>query len=112
MGGCNTKEGVTDPKKGGSKNQTAFKSSEELVDYNTFFPAGNNSELKKCMTPEIWEEYKDQSCEAGVPFKVNIFSGIKNVDSGIGVYAGSHNAYTKFNKLFDQVIQNYHGHGP
>lgn len=41
-----------------------------------------------------------------------IFSGIKNQDSGIGLYAGSHDTYTTFNKLFDKVIQEYHGHGP
>jgi creatine kinase/arginine kinase len=64
------------------------------------------------MTKEIWEEYKDQSCGAGVSFKVCVFSGIKNQDSGIGVYAGSHDSYVKFNKLFDKVIQDYHGHAP
>ena len=41
-----------------------------------------------------------------------VFSGIANQDSGIGVYAGSHDAYTKFNKLFDVVVENYHGHKP
>jgi len=40
-----------------------------------------------------------------------IFSGVKNQDSGIGLYAGSHDSYTKFDKLFDKVIQEYHGHG-
>ena len=40
-----------------------------------------------------------------------VFSGIANQDSGIGIYAGSHDAYTKFNKLFDQVVENYHKHG-
>ena len=49
------------------------------------------------------------SCEEQVSFKTCIFSGIANLDSGIGVYAGSHQAYTKFNKLFDKVIENYHG---
>lgn len=44
------------------------------------------------------------SCDEKVTFKTCIFSGIANLDSGIGVYAGSHNAYTKFNKLFDKVI--------
>ena len=39
-----------------------------------------------------------------------VFSGIANQDSGIGVYAGSHDAYTKFNKLFDAVVLNYHKH--
>jgi creatine kinase/arginine kinase len=39
-----------------------------------------------------------------------VFSGIANQDSGIGVYAGSHDAYTKFDKLFDAVVLNYHNH--
>lgn len=33
-------------------------------------------------------------------------------DSGIGVYAGSPSSYKIFRKFFDQVIQDYHGHGP
>lgn len=49
--------------------------------------------------------------DSGVTFKTCCFSGIKNLDSGIGLYAGSHSSYTKFNKLFDAVIQDYHGHG-
>jgi hypothetical protein len=48
---------------------------------------------------------------AGVSFKTCIFSGVKNLDSGIGCYAGSHDSYTTFNKLFDKVIEEYHGHG-
>jgi len=52
------------------------------------------------------------SCAAGVSFKMCIFSGVANQDSGIGVYAGSHDAYYTFNKLFDQVVENYHGHKP
>lgn len=89
---------------------TAFKSADELKDYDTFFLPGTKSELSKCLTKEIWEEYKDMKCKEGVSFKTCIFSGIKNQDSGIGVYAGSHDAYTTFCKLFDQVIENYHGH--
>lgn len=37
---------------------------------------------------------------------------MKNLDSGIGVYAGSHDSYVKFNKLFDPIILNYHQHPP
>lgn len=108
MGKCGSKDGVSET----SKKVSAFKSADELVDFDTFFPAGTNSEVCKCLTKEIWEEYKDQSCAEGVTFKTCVFSGIKNLDSGIGVYAGSHDAYTKFNKLFDKVIENYHGHAP
>lgn len=111
MGGCNTKDSaVSEPKGKLDKNQTAFATADELIDYDTFFGKDNKSELSKCLTKEIWEEYKDMSCAQGVSFKTCIFSGIKNVDSGIGVYAGSHDAYTKFSKLFDQVVKNYHGH--
>ena len=108
MGKCGSKDGVSET----SKKVSAFKSADELKDFDTFFPAGTKSELCKCLTKEIWEEYKDESCSQGVTFKTCIFSGVKNLDSGIGVYAGSHNAYTKFNKLFDKVIENYHGHKP
>jgi len=45
-----------------------------------------------------------------VSFKTCIFSGVKNLDSGIGVYAGSADSYLTFNKLFDPIIQEYHGH--
>ena len=62
------------------------------------------------MTQEIWNEYKNENCKSGVSFKVCVFSGVANLDSGIGVYAGSHDAYYKFNKMFDKVIKEYHGH--
>jgi arginine kinase len=119
MGGCNTKDSaVSEPKKAGTatgdaqaaSKQTAFNSAEELMEFDTFFQKGTSSELSKCLTKEIWEEYKDMSCKAGVSFKTCIFSGIKNQDSGIGIYAGSQDSYTTFNKLFDQVILNYHQH--
>jgi len=107
MGACNSKDGISEPM------VSAFKSADELTDFNTFFPADKEikSSLKKNLTEEIWNEYKDMSCKEGVSFKTCIFSGIKNLDSGIGVYAGSHDAYTTFNKLFDKVIEDYHQHG-
>ena len=46
----------------------------------------------------------------GFTFKAAIFSGCKNTDSGIGVYAGSHDSYRVFADLFDKIILDYHGH--
>jgi len=68
--------------------------------------------LSKHLSQEIWDEYKDLSCKSGVTFKTCCFSGVANLDSGIGLYAGSHDAYKTFNKLFDKVVEDYHGHGP
>ena len=39
-----------------------------------------------------------------------MLSGSQNVDSGIGIYAGSHDSYTTFANIFDKVIEDYHGH--
>ena len=75
------------------------------------FPAGTKSLLSKYLTREIWEKYNGVNDKAGFNFKDAIFSGCQNVDSGIGVYAGSQDSYTTFKDLFDKVIENYHGHG-
>ena len=46
----------------------------------------------------------------GFTFKQAIFSGCKNTDSGIGVYAGSPDSYKAFAPLFAHIIEDYHGH--
>jgi len=88
-----------------------LKSPEDLVNMPTF-PEGTKSSVARFVTKDIWNEYRHEQDEAGVPFKTQIFSGCKNLDSGIGCYAGSHNSYYKFAKFYDKVIQDYHNHGP
>lgn len=46
----------------------------------------------------------------GFSFKQAIFSGCKNTDSSIGVYAGSPDSYNAFAPLMDKIIEQYHGH--
>lgn len=74
------------------------------------FPAGTKSSVARFMTEEVFNEYKGKKDKAGVPFELMVLSGCQNVDSGIGVYAGSHDSYTTFDKLFDAVIEDYHKH--
>jgi len=76
------------------------------------FPEGTKSLLAKHLTKDIWEKYHDKSDDCGVSFKMCIFSGCKNIDSGIGVYAGSENSYVAFKEFFDRIIMDYHSHGP
>ena len=54
---------------------------------------------------------KDKSDAHGFTFRQAIFSGCKNTDSSIGVYAGSHDSYKTFAPLFDKVVEDYHTHG-
>jgi creatine kinase/arginine kinase len=73
------------------------------------FPAGTKSLLSKHLTQEIWEKYKDKKDKFGLPFKLCVFSGCQNVDSGVGVYASSHDAYYAFEEFFDRIVEAYHG---
>lgn len=74
------------------------------------FPPGTKSLLSKFLTKDLWNKLNNKSDKFGFTFKQAIFSGCKNTDSGIGVYAGSHDSYTAFAPLFDKIIQDYHGH--
>ncbi|CDW75971.1 arginine kinase [Stylonychia lemnae] len=87
-----------------------LKTAEDVVDY-PHFPDGTKSLLKKHLTPAIWNELKDKQDKHGFTFKQAIFSGCKNTDSGIGVYAGSHDSYAAFAPLMDKIILDYHKHG-
>jgi len=68
------------------------------------FPEGTKSLVCKYLTQDIWDKYHDKSDKHGVSFKTCVFSGVKNLDSGIGAYAGSHDSYTQFADFFDKIV--------
>lgn len=87
---------------------------DDLTGYPVF-PDGTKSLLCKFLSKEVWNQLKgvtDHTPSGSFSFKEAIFSGCKNTDSGIGVYAGTANSYNAFAPLFDRVIEDYHGHGP
>jgi hypothetical protein len=51
-----------------------LKSVDDLTDF-PLFPEGTKSLLSKHLSEEVWNEYKDQVDDAGVSFKICIFSG-------------------------------------
>jgi protein-arginine kinase len=77
-----------------------------------YFPTGTSSLLQKCLTRDIWEQCKDRRDKFGFTFKQAIFSGSKFTNSGVGVYAGSHDSYYAFAPFMDKIIEAYHGHKP
>ena len=101
------------------------------------FPPGTKSLLSKYLTPEVWAACKDRVTPGGITFDVSvdvwgasvwmltavgcvcvcfaqnaIRSGVENVDSGVGVYAGDEDVYTVFAPLLDRVIEDYHRFPP
>jgi len=84
--------------------------SSEALNGFPVFPLGTKSLLSKNLTRDVWEQYNSQNDQYGFPFVDAIFSGCKNVDSGIGVYAGSQQSYQQFSALFNPIIKQYHGH--
>jgi len=98
------------PAKGGSvKAGPELKVPEDITGM-VEFPPGCKSLLCKFLTPEVYEKYKGKKDKCGVSFEQMILSGSQNVDSGIGIYAGSHEAYSSFDGIFDNIIEEYHGH--
>ncbi len=73
------------------------------------FPENCKSLLCKYLTPEVFEALKDKKTSNGFTLEQAINSGVKNIDSGIGVYAGDKESYDVFGKLFDPIIEEYHG---
>ncbi len=72
-------------------------------------PKDCTSLLCKYLTPQIFEELKDKKTDFNYTLKKAINSGVENTDSGIGVYAGDEESYELFSKLFDPIIEDYHG---
>jgi creatine kinase/arginine kinase len=65
--------------------------------------------MSKYLTKEVFEELKDLKVSNGFTLEDCINSGIQNRDSAIGAYAGDENSYEVFGKLFDPIIEDYHG---
>ena len=65
--------------------------------------------MAKYLTREVFEELKDLKTSNNFTLKDIINSGVQNLDSGIGAYAGDKESYTLFAPLFDKIIEDYHG---
>ena len=79
---------------------THLKKPEDITGFIDF-PDGTKSLLCKYLTKEVFDKYYGCKDKAGVSFEQMILSGAQNVDSGIGVYAGSQDSYSTFADLFD-----------
>lgn len=73
------------------------------------FPKECSSMLCKHLSPEVFETLKDKKTTNGFTLEQAIHSGVQNIDSGIGVYAGDEETYGVFAALFDPIIEEYHG---
>ena len=82
-----------------------------MNDKNEFpeLPADCKSQLCKHLSKELFETLKDKETSNGFTLRQAINSGVENIDSGIGVYAGDEESYTTFSGLFDPIIEEYHG---
>lgn len=80
------------------------------MDY-PLLPKECKSMLCKHLTKSIFETLIDKKTANGFTLEQAIISGVINVESGIGVYAGDEESYSTFSPLFDSIIEDYHGFG-
>ena len=85
-----------------------LKSPADLTSMPSFPKGQDGSLLAKFLTDDLWYELEDKADRFGFTFKQAIFSGCKNTDSGIGVYAGSPASYEDMSELFVPIIEHYH----
>ena len=86
----------------------ALTSYEQLDSLPTFPEGQQDSYLARNLNQSIWDELSDKTDSYGFSFKQAIFSGCKNPESGVGVYAGSPDSYNAFSSLFTPIIDQYH----
>jgi arginine kinase len=68
-----------------------------------------HSLLKKHLTREIFDKLKTVKTPFGATLMDVIQSGVKNLDSSVGVYAPDADSYSLFADLFDPIINEHHG---
>ena len=73
------------------------------------FEKNCKSLLSKHLSKEIFDALKDKKTTNNFTLEQAINSGVKNLDSGIGVYAGDKESYEMFGTLLDPIIEEYHG---
>uniref|UniRef100_A0A914BY08 arginine kinase n=1 Tax=Acrobeloides nanus TaxID=290746 RepID=A0A914BY08_9BILA len=71
-----------------------------------------NSLLKKHLTQSLLKEISHKSTKYGGTLYHVIRSGVKNLDSHIGVSASDPDAYMVFSELYDKIIYDLHGYKP
>ncbi len=67
--------------------------------------------MKKYLSDEVYGELKSLKTKSGYTIDMAINSGVKNEDSGIGIYAGDTESYELFGAIFNPIIEEYHGFG-
>ncbi|XP_043512682.1 arginine kinase-like [Frieseomelitta varia] len=76
--------------------------------YAEFAKIDSKSLLKKHLTQQVFDALKTRVTNSGSTLMDVIQSGLKNPDSGIGLYAPDQHAYDVFSALFNPVIEEYH----
>ena len=81
---------------------------EDIGDEFPTFPKGTNSLISQYLDNEIWDKLKYRKDNMRFTLQHAIFSGCKNVDSKVGIYASSPDTYMAFGPLFRRIIDNIH----
>lgn len=68
----------------------------------------SDSLVKKHLTQRLHQELKKLRTRHGFTLSRAVASGIKNLDSSIGIYAGDEEFYSLFAPLLDPIISDYH----
>ena len=72
------------------------------------FEETSRSLVKKHLSHDIYAALRNRHTKSGFTLEKALRSGIVNVDSSIGIYAGDAESYDVFSEIFAPVIEEYH----
>lgn len=76
------------------------------------FSDAHQSFMRKCLTKEIFEKYKDVKTSHGCTFEQCLKTGVDTPGLTTGCTAGDEECYDTFKDLFYEVIKSWHGFDP
>jgi hypothetical protein len=72
------------------------------------FHPDSSALIKQYLTPALYEQLAPLKTRTGFTLGAAIQSGLKNPDSGIGIYIGDAHSYGTFSGILDPIIHAYH----
>lgn len=76
------------------------------------FTDAHKSAMRRHMTEEIFNNYKNKRSERGCTLEMCIKTGVDSPHLGIGITAGDESCYETFKDIFYPVIKDWHGFDP
>eukprot|EP00753_Platysulcus_tardus_P000804 PLAT10727.1.p1 GENE.PLAT10727.1~~PLAT10727.1.p1 ORF type:complete len:822 (-),score=319.69 PLAT10727.1:129-2594(-) len=76
------------------------------------FPEGSTCLVQKYLTPDVWQQLREERTESGVTLMHCLTSGLNHAEAQLGILVGDKECYTLFAPLLRPIVEALHGELP